>query len=315
MTLNLLTALNSLLTARNGLIADWVSYETYRLTLYSDFDLMDIDANALRGFLNFSYAGNLVTAPTHDTLFRFDSSASIQQFGLEFQAPINRRVVRNQFRADQIQYQRVRRAYMLLRDQIVQTIRLDMRELTLNRKQFDIGREQLISSSRQVEEAEYALQRPSEGGSPVTLNLLTALNSLLTARNGLIADWVSYETYRLTLYSDFDLMDIDANGVWTYENDPETIAIALRLATDSPAPSLTIPARIPDLSGHEPRGKTFFSDVRSSDRIIPDAAGGNEGPLGAPDLRSQPGVPPGPERDVPSAPPATPSPFAPPARR
>ncbi len=276
---------------------------------------VEVDANALRGYLNFTYAGNLATAPTHDNLFRFDSSASLQQFGLEFQAPINRRVERNQYRADQIQYQRARRAYMLLRDQIVQAIRLDMRELTLNRKQFDIGREQLISSSRQVEEAEYALQRPSEGGSPVTLNLLTALNSLLTARNGLIADWVSYETYRLTLYSDFDLMDIDANGVWTNENDPQTIAIALRLATESPAPSLAIPARIPDLTGHEPRGKAFFSDVRPSDRIIPDEAAGSEGPLGAPDLGSQPGVPPGPERDVPAAPPATPSPFTPPARR
>ena len=56
-------------------------------------------------------------------------SASIQQFGFQFQAPINRRVERNQYRADQIQYQRARRAYMLLRDQIVQPIRLDMREL------------------------------------------------------------------------------------------------------------------------------------------------------------------------------------------
>jgi outer membrane protein TolC len=276
---------------------------------------VEVDANALRGILNFSYSGNLATAPNHDTLFRFDSSASVQRFGLEFQAPINRRVERNQYRADQIQYQRARRAYMLLRDTIVQQVRLDMRNLMLNRKQFDIGREQLISSSRQVEEAEYALQRPSEGGSPVTLNLLTALNSLLTARNGLITDWVGYETNRLTLYSNFDLMDIDANGVWTNENDPETIALALRLAADSPALSLAIPARLPDLTGNEPRGKAFFSDVRPSDRIIPDEAAGIEGPLGAPDLRSQPGVPPGPERAVPAVPPATPSPFAPPARR
>ena len=138
---------------------------------------------------------------------------------------------------------------MLLRDQIVQQIRLDMRELTLNRKQFDIGREQILSSSIQVEQAEDALLLPSEGGTPVTLNLLTALNTLLAARNGLIANWVSYETNRLTLNSDFDLMDIDGNGVWTNENDPGTIATALRLATEAPSLSLAIPARIPDLSG------------------------------------------------------------------
>ena len=257
-----------------------------------------------KGFLNFIYNGNLAAAPSHTTLFRFDASASVHRFGLQFQAPINRRVERNQYRADQIQYQRARRAYMLLRDQIVQQIRLDMRDLTLNRKQFEITREQLISASRQVEEAEYALQRPSEGGTPVTLNLLNALNALLDARNSLIGNWVSYETTRLTLYRDFDLMDIDANGVWTNENDPETIAIALRLAADAPALSLAIPARIPDLSGDESRGTAFFTDVEPSDRLIPDEAAGTGGPLT--DLPSS-----GPQ---PPAPPATPSPFAPPPR-
>jgi outer membrane protein TolC len=271
---------------------------------------VEVDANALHGFLNFVYTGNLASAPSHTTLFRFDSSASVQRFGLEFQAPINRRVERNAYRADQIVYQRARRAYMALRDEIVREIRLDLRELTLNRKQFDIGREQLISASRQVEEAEYALQRPSEGA-PLTLNLLNALNALLTARNGLIGTWVSYETQRLNLYSNFDLMDIDANGVWSNENDAEVIAIALRLAAADPAPSLAIPAGIPDLSGNESRTRAFYSDVKPSDRDIPDDAGGTGGPVTAPELRSRPGVPPGPERAVPAPPPATPSPFSP----
>jgi outer membrane protein TolC len=276
---------------------------------------VEVDANALRGFLNLIYNANLASAPDHATLFRFDSSASIQQFGLQFQAPINRRVERNQYRADQIQYQRARRAYMLLRDQIVQQIRLDMRELTLNRRQFDIGREQILSSSIQAEQAEDALLLPAEGGGvPVTLNLLTALNALLSARNGLILNWVSYETNRLTLYSDFDLMDIDANGVWTNENDPETIDSALRLATLEPSLSLAIPARVPDLSSNERRDKVFFSDVRASDRIIPDESTANEGELATPDLPSRPGVPPQPRGNVP-APPPTPSPFAPPARQ
>jgi hypothetical protein len=274
---------------------------------------IEVDANALRGFLNFIYNGNFATAPTHATLFRFDSSASIQQFGLQFQAPINRRAERNAYRTQQITYQRARRAYMLLRDQIVQEIRQDLRFLTLSQRQFDIGREQILTASRQVEQAEYALQRDPEG-QPVTLNLINALNVLLQARNTLIGNWVSYESNRYTLYSHFDLMDIDANGVWTNENDPETIAIALRLAAQSPSPSLAIPARIPDLSGDESRGNAFFSDVRSSDRVIPDEAAGTEGPLSPRELRNQPAGAPGAGRAVPAVPPATPSPFAPPAR-
>ncbi len=274
---------------------------------------VEVDANALRGYLNFIYNADLFSAPNHATLFRFDSSASLQQFGFQFQAPINRRAERNQYRSDQIVYQRARRAYMLLRDQIVQQIRLDMRELTLNRKQFDIGREQILSSSIQAEQAEDALLLPTEGGVPVTLNLLNALNALLTARNGLIANWVSYETNRYTLYSDFDLMDIDANGIWTNENDPQLLPAALRIAADEPALSLAIPARVPDLSGNERRDKVFFSDVRASDRIIPNESTANEGDLGTPDLPGGADVPAQPERDLPG-PPAAPSPFSPAAR-
>jgi outer membrane protein TolC len=272
---------------------------------------VEVDANALQGFLNFIYTGNLASAPSHTTLFRFDSSASVHRFGLEFQAPINRRAERNAYRAGQIQYQRARRAYMALRDEIVREIRLNLRELTLGRKQFDIGREQLISSSRQLEEAEYALQRPSEGA-PVTLNLLNALNNLLSARNQLIGTWVAYETQRYSLYSNFDLMDIDANGIWTNENDPDVIAVALKLAASDPSPSLAIPAGIPDLGGGESRTRAFFSDVKPSDRVIPDDAAGTGGPVTAPDLRSRPGVPLGADQPPAAPPPATPSPFAPP---
>ena len=88
---------------------------------------VEVDANQLQGFLNFVYNGQLNSAPGHDTLFRFDAKSSIQTFGIEFDAPINRRVERNQYRADQINYQRARRNYMQTRDTVVQQVRLDMR--------------------------------------------------------------------------------------------------------------------------------------------------------------------------------------------
>jgi len=82
--------------------------------------VVEVDANQLRGFLNFVYNGSFNEAPNHGGLFRFDAANSIQTFGLQFDAPINRRAERNQYRADQIQYQRARRAYMQTRDQVVQ---------------------------------------------------------------------------------------------------------------------------------------------------------------------------------------------------
>ena len=78
----------------------------------------------------------------------------------------------------------------------------------------------------------------------------------------------------MSLYRDFDLMDIDANGVWTNENDPTAINIALRNAESAPAFSLAIPARIPDLSPGVASDSTFYIDVEPGGKPNqpPDAA-------------------------------------------
>jgi hypothetical protein len=275
------------------------------------------NANQLQGFLNFIYNGNFNESPNHNGLFHFDAGNNIQTFGLQFDAPINRRVERNQYRGDQIVYQRARRNYMLNRDEIVQQIRLDMRNLVLWQRTFEINREQILSAATQLESAEEEVRVPLDVNSNATLNLLTALNSVLSARNALISTWVLYETNRLSLYRDFDLMDIDSNGVWTNENDSTAIDIALRHAQSAPAFSLTIPARIPDLSPGVPSDSTFYIDVepggkpneppdagRAPLEDDPDITPVPAGPGGA--APDRPGVP------LPAAPTAAPGPFAPP---
>ena len=158
---------------------------------------------------------------------------------------------------------------------------------------------------------------PLDPNQSTTLSLLNALSAILTARNALITTWVSYETARMSLYRDFDLMDIDANGVWTNENDPTAIDIALRNAQSFPAFLLTIPARIPDLSPGIGSDSTFYVDVEPGGKPNqPPAAGRSPiadeqpdtpiGPRGGATGPPRPEGPPGP------APPGLPSPFAPP---
>jgi hypothetical protein len=278
---------------------------------------VEVAANQLRGFLNFVYNGSFAESPNHNGLFHFDAGNTVQTFGLQFDAPINRRVERNQYRANQIQYQRARRAYMDNRDVIVQQIRLDMRNLVLFARTFEVNREQILSAATQLESAEEEVRVPLDVNTSATLSLLQALNSVLTARNSLISTWVSYETSRLSLYRDFDLMDIDSNGVWTNENDPTAINIALRHAEAAPAFSLTIPARIPDLSPGVPSDSTFYIDVEPGRKPTapPDA--------GRAPLEDEPAINPlereriGPGTDRPglpraAAPPNAASPFAPP---
>jgi Outer membrane efflux protein len=278
---------------------------------------VEVDANQLQGFLNFIYNGNFSESPNHNGLFHFDAGNNIQTFGLQFDAPINRRAERNQYRADQVQYQRARRAYMLNRDQVVQQIRLDMRNLVLNQRTFEVNREQILSAATQLESSEEEVRVPVDVNPAATLNLLTALNSVLSARNALISTWVSYETARLSLYRDFDLMDIDANGVWTNENDRTAIDIALRHAQSAPAFSLTIPARIPDLSPGIASDSTFYIDVEPGGKPNQPPDAGTAPLEDQPDITPLPAGPGagGPDRPGiarPTAPPAAPSPFAPP---
>jgi hypothetical protein len=272
---------------------------------------VEVDANQLRGFLNFVYNGNFSETPNHNGLFHFDAGDNIQTFGLQFDAPINRRAERNQYRLDQIQYQRARRAYMLNRDQIVQEIRSDMRNLVLWQRTFEINREQILSAATQLESAEEEVRFPTDVTASATLSLLQALNSVLGARNALIQTWVSYETSRLSLYRDFDLMDIDANGVWTNENDQTAINIAVRHAQSAPAFSLTIPARIPDLSPGIASDSTFYIDVEPGGKPNkpPDAADDPVEDALPLDPLAPGAARPGDAR--PAAPPGAPSPFAP----
>ena len=178
--------------------------------------------NQLLAGLNVFYQGNLNTAPNKLSILRFDAHYSQHLAGVRFDAPIVRRAERNTYRADQIMFQRARRNYMLNHDEIVRQIRLDMRELNLNRRQFEIGREQLLVAARLVDQAEYNARTGTSadtGNQSAGLYLLQALNGLLGAKNTLIQNWVQYEISRLNLYRDFDLMNIDAQGVWTNDND------------------------------------------------------------------------------------------------
>ena len=188
---------------------------------------VEVQANSLLGVLNLNYHGTLATRPGGSTLFGYDAHQQIHDVGIEFDAPVNRFAERNSYRASQINYQQARRGYMLTRDDIVRQIRLDVRNLLLNRRQFEISREQVILAARAVEQAEFDLRnsRDPGAGAGLTQQVLTTLNQLLSAKNTLITNWVSYETARMSLYRDFGIMDIDAQGTWTNESlDPASLA-------------------------------------------------------------------------------------------
>lgn len=191
-----------------------------RLGLATDaWRKVTVAANALRGGVNVVASANLATDPDHDNPFNFAAEANSYTVGLQLDAPLNRLAERNAYRASLITYQRAKRAYVLLSDQIEQQIRRDLRQLRRLRVGFEIARQQLLSAARQVENTRLELVAPQEAGrgggagaDTAALQLQTALNSLLQARNDLANQYVQFEQQRLQLLLDLEELQLDPRG-------------------------------------------------------------------------------------------------------
>lgn len=180
----------------------------------------EVAADLLEADLDLVLGANLLTDPDRSNPLRFDESASTLSAGLQFDGPLNRMAERNVYRASQIEYQQARRNYMAAHDRILFDVRNILRNLNLNRFQFDITRQQLITAARQVEQAQFNLRSATEPDSNLTRDLLSALESLLQARNSLISSWVNYETSRMRVQQALGVLQVDDNGTWI--NDGQT---------------------------------------------------------------------------------------------
>lgn len=182
---------------------------------------VSVAANALRGGINLVAGANIGTDPSQLKPFNFSAQASQYTLGLELDGPLNRLAERNVYRASLIEYQRAKRAYVALSDEIEFAIRSDLRNLELLELSFEISRQQLLAAARQLESARLMLIAPRDRRSvndTTTLNLLQALQNLLQARNALAANYINYEQQRVQLLLDLESLQLDSRGFPTDES-------------------------------------------------------------------------------------------------
>jgi outer membrane protein TolC len=201
--------------AVNQALANRLDLMNERARVVDAWRRIKVAADALEGVANVVVGGNINTAPDASNPFDFSALASSYRVGVQLEGPLNRQAERNAYRVSLINYQRARRTYMGQEDAVIQAIRRDLRQLETDRLNFVLARQTLISAARQVEAARERLllggaANPSTG----TLDILNALNALLQAKNALIAVWVSYETGRLQLLLDMELLQLDDRGVY-----------------------------------------------------------------------------------------------------
>jgi len=125
---------------------------------------------------------------------------------------------RNFYRASHIAYQQASRNYSAGRDIIANEVRAVLRQIELRRLNFQIARQQLVTASRQVDQAQINLRQATVSSTNLTRDLLQSLQGLLSAKNNLISNWIDYKILRIRTFAVLELLYMDENGVWTNED-------------------------------------------------------------------------------------------------
>ncbi|MEQ9407258.1 MAG: TolC family protein [Fuerstiella sp.] len=148
---------------------------------------------------------------------------------LDFKTPIDQVGLRNDYNATLIDYQRARREYMRQEDLVKQEIRNSWRQLQVSEERIEIARQSLRNAALQYDNVAIG------AGQNNSLSLLNALDSILSAQNSLVSDWITYETNRLNIFRDMGIMQLDSSGLWEdqyYQNADELTSEDLPPATE-----------------------------------------------------------------------------------
>jgi hypothetical protein len=229
---------------------DLTQDEVIRLAMEHRLDLMnqrgavmdarrqlEVAANRLEAVLDLVARGDLRNSGGNNPVdFRGDRSTF--QAGVQFTAPLDQVQERNNYRAALINYQRERRSYMELEDAIKLQVRREWRFLQSLKANFETSRQNLRISAIQLDNTIELTNAPGAGGQAAGagggggqnqgLNLINALNSILSAQNNLISIWAQYEQNRINIYKDMDIMNVDERGLWddpVYQNLPPGDAV------------------------------------------------------------------------------------------
>lgn len=198
---------------------------------------VEVAANQLQAVLNIVAAGDIRTQSTasgNGNPFDFRGDQSSIRAGVQFTSPVQLVQQRNTYRAALIAYQRARRNYMRVEDQVKFDIRTTWRQLTVIQQNFETAREQVRAAAAQLDIQSELSTAPvigvpnSAASNSQGLNILQALNSVLTAQNQMIQLWVNFEFYRLNIYNFMGTMEIDEFGFWV-DDFYQRRAIAARM--------------------------------------------------------------------------------------
>lgn len=210
----------SLWTAGRHALAHRLDLMNGRAQLVDSWRQIRVAANSLLGVFNVGYNWNANSPLAMAQPLSFQSMG-VHQLTLNAEAPLVRIAERNNYRAVLINWQRMRRNLMAFEDTILLNVRNEVRQLRALARNYTLQKEAVDLAYLVLDNAVESIYQPKPPGAPgqdfvaLTQQLLQAQQQKLQAQNQLLTIWVTYQSVRLTLYRDLELMPLDARGVWT----------------------------------------------------------------------------------------------------
>ena len=211
---------------------DWMNN---RAALVDSWRLIEFNANDLESTLDIELSGNMKSLDDGN-IVGYDARNGSVSATLKFDAPLARRVERNNFRQQLIAYQRQRRGMIQFEDGINRSLRNQLRNLDQLAVNLEIQRRAVVIAIRRVDQTRENLNKPTPPAQPgaapaqfgptAATSLLTALSDLRNTQNAFMSVWLNYYAGRMALMRDLGIMRLDENGIWIDETIEEALASA-----------------------------------------------------------------------------------------
>ena len=169
-------------------------------------------ADELKSVLNLHASQRLTSTRTIESGNDFTFDQSETRIGLTFDAPLNRRAQRNEFRNSLMQYNAGLRSLIGLEDTIKADVRQDLRELMLGREQYQIA----VASTALAYERRFSTRLQLRLGleNIRVQDVLDAQGAYTGALSDLAGAHINYVLDRVRLFLDLELLQVDHEGFW-----------------------------------------------------------------------------------------------------
>jgi len=183
-----------------------------RGALADDWRAIKLAGDDLKSVLNLTASQSIRTDSTKNNPFDFTFDDSTTSLSMTFDAPLNRKAQRNNFRAALINYQVGLRSLIELEDSIKLTIRDDLRDLQLDREQYQIAVASAALAYERVVSTRLQLQLGVEN--VAARDFLEAQQDYTQSLSSVAGEHIGYITDRIALFIDLELLQVDDSGFW-----------------------------------------------------------------------------------------------------